>query len=74
MNWSLFEYIVNLFVSAQCFISKSALSDLSGLLVFTFDLYLYVVWVFFFGFDFFHQFFTFNLYFHQRRKFFGGST
>lgn len=32
MNWSLYEYIVNLFVSAQCYISKSALSDLSGLL------------------------------------------
>lgn len=46
MNLSLYEYIVNLFVSAQCFISKSALSDLSGLLVFTFDLYLYVVWFF----------------------------
>lgn len=45
-HWSLYEYIVNLFVSARCFISKSALSDLSGLLVFTFDLYLYVVWVF----------------------------
>lgn len=79
MNWSFYEYIVNLFVSTPCFISKSALSALSVAAHFHF-LSLFVWWFCccfggFFGFDFFFPSgSSLSIYIFTREvRFFGGS-